>query len=73
MLKADQVPQVIWQTGELVFTQIHLDEVSEAAELWLQGEKSRDEERRTSYLMPWKTKRYLFDVNLYIYHLNMTL
>lgn len=73
MLKADQVPQVVWQTGELVFTQIHLDEVSEAAELWLQGERSRDEERRTSDLTPWETKRYLFDVNLYIYHLNITL
>lgn len=36
MLKVGQVPQVIWQTGQLVFTQIHLHQVGQAAELWLQ-------------------------------------
>lgn len=35
MLKAGQVPQVIWQTVELVFTQVHLHQVGQVAELWL--------------------------------------
>lgn len=35
MLKAGQVPQVIWQTGELVLTQIHLHQVSQVAKLQL--------------------------------------
>lgn len=38
VLKAGQVPQVIWQTGQLVFTQIHLHQVGQVAELWLQVE-----------------------------------
>lgn len=35
MLKAGQVSQLIWQTGELILTQIHLDQVSQVAKLWL--------------------------------------
>lgn len=35
MLKAGQVPQVIWQAGQLVFTQIHLHQMGQVAELWL--------------------------------------
>ncbi len=35
MLKVGQVPQVIWQTGQLVFTQIYLHQVGQVAELWL--------------------------------------
>lgn len=35
MLKAGQVPQIIWQTVELVFTQVHLHQVGQVAELWL--------------------------------------
>lgn len=42
MLKASQVPQVIWQRGQLVFTQIHLHQVGQAAELWLH-ERNREE------------------------------
>lgn len=44
MLKAGQVPQVIWQTGELVLTQIHLHQVSQVAKLWLceAKEKGKD-------------------------------
>lgn len=42
MLKARQVPQVIRQTRQLVFTQIHLHQVGQVAELWLH-------ERNTSF------------------------
>lgn len=35
MLKAGQVSQLIWQTAELILTQIHLDQVSQVAKLWL--------------------------------------
>lgn len=35
VLKVDQVSQVVWQTRQLVFTQIHFDQVSQVAELWL--------------------------------------
>lgn len=43
MLKAAQVSQVIWQTGELILTQIHLDQVSQAAKLWLCETKEKSE------------------------------
>lgn len=35
MLQAGQVSQVVWQTGELILTQIQLDQVSQAAKVWL--------------------------------------
>lgn len=43
MLKAAQVPQVVWQTGQLVFTQVHLHQVGQVAELWLH-ERNRAKE-----------------------------
>lgn len=44
MLKAAQVPQVVWQTGQLVFTQVHLHQVGQVAELWLH-ERNRAKEK----------------------------
>ena len=41
MLKVHQVPQVVWQTGQLVFAQVHLDEVGQVAELWLHGKETK--------------------------------
>jgi len=49
MLKAGQVPQVIWQTGQLILTEIHLHQVGQVAELWLE-EGNRAKEIRTQVL-----------------------
>lgn len=45
MLKVHQVPQVIWQTGQPVFTQIHLHQVGQVAKLWLhEGKSTKDKQ-----------------------------
>ena len=46
MLKAAQVPQVVRQTGELVFTQIHLHQVGQVAELWLHERNNAKEKNK---------------------------
>lgn len=53
MLKAAQVPQVVWQTGQLVFTQVHLHQVGQVAELWLH-ERNRAKEKNTAGQAKWQ-------------------
>lgn len=44
MLEAGQVSQLVWQTAELILTQIHLDQVSQVAKLWLWETKEKYQE-----------------------------
>lgn len=48
MLKVDQIPQVVRQTGQLVFTQIHLDQVGQVAKLWLRDRNPAGGQKKIS-------------------------